>query len=155
MWLSPRCSVVSVCVKWRWKTNHHRWRSQVSLCSLAMHLPNDVLLHHWCCSIQDAALWGSVWEKDRRRIIIDNGFNSHCVHLQCSCQTLCSFGADVIASNIQCYECLREIEIVGEWSSGMHLIITVFTCNALAKSCAPSSLMLFRCRSSVVSVCVK
>ena len=38
----------------------------------------------------------------------------HCVHLQCTCQMLCSLSADVVVSKIQRCECLCEMKIVGE-----------------------------------------
>ena len=40
--------------------------------------------------------------------------DSHCVHLQCTCQMLCSFSADVVVSEIQLCECLCEMKIVGK-----------------------------------------
>ena len=34
----------------------------------------------------------------------------HCVHLQCTCQMLCSFSADVVDEKIQRCECLCEMD---------------------------------------------
>ena len=79
----------------------------------------------------------------------------HCVHLQCTCQMLCSFSTDVVVVKIQHCKCLREIKVVGRRSDGKKSSLTVFTSNALAKCCAPSAPMLFPRRFTVVSVCVK
>ena len=39
----------------------------------------------------------------------------HCVHLQGTCQMLCTFSTDVVVVvKIQCCECLCEMKIVGK-----------------------------------------
>ena len=78
------------------------------------HKTNAVLLQHRCCSLQDPALWVSVWNEDTRAIIIDDAVKSHCVHLQYTCQMLWSFSADFVPSKTQRCECLREMRIEEE-----------------------------------------
>ena len=43
----------------------------------------------------------------------------HCVHLQCTCQMLCSFSADVVSGKIQGCECLCEMKIGDMWCSAL------------------------------------
>ena len=43
----------------------------------------------------------------------------HCVHLQGTCQMLCSLSADVLVSKIQRCECLCEMRIGGMWFSAL------------------------------------
>ena len=67
---------------------------------------------------------------------------SHSIHLQCTCQMLYSFIADVVVTKIERCEGLCKIKIVHKTRDGEKSSLTVFTSNALAKCCAPSSPML-------------
>ena len=79
----------------------------------------------------------------------------YCVHLQCTCQMLCSFIADFVQSKIQRCECLCAMKIGDRRWDADKSSLTVFICNALAKCCAPSAAIAFHLRSSDVSVYVK
>ena len=47
----------------------------------------------------------------------------HCVHLQCTCQMLCSFSADVVFVKIQRCECLCEMKIVDMWFCALEWLL--------------------------------
>ena len=47
----------------------------------------------------------------------------HCVHLQCTCQMLCSFIADVVVVKIQRCECLCEMKIGDMWFSALEWLL--------------------------------
>ena len=155
MWFAPSSSVVSVCVKWRWGLRYEMERSRVSLCSLAMHLPKAVLLQCRYCCLPDSTLWVSVWIDNNSCYMRWREVEPHCVDAQCICQMLCPFNADVVEFKIHRCDCLCETNTIVETWDGEKSNFTVFTCNALAICCAPSTPMLFSRRLSVVSVCAK
>ena len=47
----------------------------------------------------------------------------HCVHLQCTCQKLCFFIADVVVVKIQGCECLYEMKIGDMWFSALEWLL--------------------------------
>ena len=46
----------------------------------------------------------------------------HCVHLQCTCQMLCSFSADLVSESQRC-ECLCEMKIGDMWFSALEWLL--------------------------------
>ena len=88
-----------------------------------MHPPNAAPLHRRSCSLQDSLIWVSVWNEDSRQDMIWREVEPHCVHLQCTCQMLCFFSADVVESKAQRCECLCEMKIGKTWRNGAIVVI--------------------------------